>query len=634
MNSFPCSRLNHRLFPSVVGLLLFGTLAPAQTPVTIHVNATRDTGRISKLIYGTNGQSDDRDENITARRIGGNRLTGYNWENNASNAGTDYLNESDNYLTWITGTAYENNPGIVCTQFHDTSIATNCYSIITLPTAGYVAADKNGVVDSLQTAPSSRWKKVVFAKGSAFTSTPDTGDGNVYNDEEVNFFVNKYGAASSGRGVNAYECDNEPALWPSTHPRIHPQQTTCAEVIGKSVAMAKAVKAVDPSAEIFGPAAYGFSEYYNNQSAPDWSSYSTYDWYLSAYLAALKKSSDSAKMRLLDALDVHWYPEAQGADAGGNLQRTASNENDDPGVAWARMQAPRSLWDSSYAEDSWIGIYFSPIALLPHLNASIQKYYPGTKLAFTEFNYGGDHHISGGIAVADVLGLFGKYGVYMSSYWGPVGGYVSSAYKIYRNFDGARSTFGDVKMFATTSDPEVTSVYAASEGTADSTLHLIIINKDTASPMDAAISITSPREYAGGRVWSFDAGDSNIKEIKWVAPSSMVQNVFHYTISALTVCHFVLQLKPTTDVTDGFIPLSPAISVSPNPSHGAVNIAVSQATHGFAAITIRDVLGNIVRRWSNVNANAHVNWEGASGVYCVEVLDGAWTARRQVIVVR
>lgn len=69
------------------------------------------------------------------------------------------------------------------------------------------------------------------------------------------------------------------------------------------------------------------------------------------------------------------------------------------------MQAPRALWDPTYTEDSWIGQWFSATALplIPKLQGTIDKNYPGTKLAITEFDYGGRNHISGGIATADVL---------------------------------------------------------------------------------------------------------------------------------------------------------------------------------------------------------------------------------------
>jgi hypothetical protein len=39
-----------------------------------------------------------RPANLTLSRSGGNRMTAYNWETNASNAGSDYYNENDSFL--------------------------------------------------------------------------------------------------------------------------------------------------------------------------------------------------------------------------------------------------------------------------------------------------------------------------------------------------------------------------------------------------------------------------------------------------------------------------------------------------------------------------------------------------------
>ena len=83
----------------------------------------------------------------------------------------------------------------------------------------------------------------------------------------------------------------------------------------------------------------------------------------------------------------------------------------------ARLQAPRSLWDATYKEHSWITEDWlnGPVNLLPSLKTRIAHAYPGTKLAFTEYNYGAGHHISGGIAQADVLGIFGRDGVFAAT---------------------------------------------------------------------------------------------------------------------------------------------------------------------------------------------------------------------------
>jgi len=392
------------------------------------------------------------------------------------------------------------------------------YSLVTLQMAGYAARDKNGSVYPNETAPSARWDEVVPAKGSAFSLKPDLNDHKVYMDELVNMLNKKYGKSTGSGGIRGYALDNEPGLWSGTHSRIHPLKTSVAEMINKSVALSKAVKAVDSGAEIFGAVTYGFSENYNLQDAPDWDSYkNSYPTYLDAYLGNLKKASVTANKRLLDVLDIHWYPEAQGVTLGGQKLRITEN-NSDPGVAKARMQAPRSLWDPTYTEDSWIGQWQASTAfpLIPKLQASINKYYPGTKLAITEFDYGANGHISGGIATADVLGIYGKYGVYFSSYWGDVNGYVSSAYKLFRNFDGKKSTYGDTNINATNPDTENLSVYASTEGNGGKA-HVILINKKDV-PVTVRVNLANITATTGA-VYGFDALSTDIRKLGDVAVS-------------------------------------------------------------------------------------------------------------------
>jgi len=523
-------------------LLTASTAVAQNLKVNFTVDISKDRIPISPYIFGTNGQSDDSDENITARRAGGNRWTGYNWENNASNAGSDYIHHSDDYMTYQLPAAVQNIPGIAALAFHEESQKIGAYSLVTLQAAGFVARDKNGTVEQSQTAPSNRWDEVKFQKGSAFSLVPNTGDGFVYTDEEVNYLVNRLGSSAT-TGIKGYSVDNEPSLWPSTHPRIHPAQTTCKEVIDKTVGIAKAVKSVDPTAEIFGPAMFGFSEYMKNQDAPDWNQYQSYGTWVNAYLAKMKEEEDKAGKRLLDVLDLHWYPEAQGKDKNGNNVRIALSSNSDPGVAKARIDAPRSLWDSSYTEDSWIGQYFSPVALFPSLRASIDKYYPGTKLAFTEINYGGDHHISGAIAMADVLGLFTKYGVYMANYWEPVEDYVSAAYKLYRNYDGNKSTYGNENVRATTDDKVNSSIYASLSN--DGKLHVILINKNAKDSLE--VNLTDIQQsYTAKDLYKIDAMSSMI--VHQDVPVQLGLFTTRYTMPPLSIHHLVFEKATSSSV--------------------------------------------------------------------------------------
>jgi hypothetical protein len=507
---------------------------------------------ISPYIYGTNY---NWVENATIRKTGGNRITGYNWENNFSNAGKDWYHSNDREMVKQLPWGPEQLiPGRHLTDFQDAALAAGASTFITLQMAGYVSADDWGEVSPQEAAPSSRWKQVVYAKGTPFCDpwwSPDTTDNYVYIDECVNFLVNKYGYSNEPNGVKGYVLDNEPDIWFDTHPRLHPAQATCAELIDKSVALSTAVKNVDPNALILGPASYGFGGYLTLQNAPDW--YGQYKWFIDYYLHSMEANSVTAGKRLLDVLDLHWYPEAQGDGKRIVFNSSApySRANAD-----ARMQAPRTLWDSDYRENSWIAQWFGQyLPLLPMVINSINTYYPGTKLAISEYNYGAEDHISGGIATTDVLGIFGKYGVYMGAYWrttweGTYSPYVEAAFNIYRNYDGNHSTFGDMSVYSETSDKVNSPIYASVFDGNDSQLHLIVMNKNFDCTISGTFDIKSSQNFVSGRVWRFNNFTSNIKEVL-PSMSCVSDNLFVYNIPALTVCHIVLQSQNPPEDLDG-----------------------------------------------------------------------------------
>ncbi len=578
---------------------------------------------ISPHIYGTN-QLLNGGENWTAYRLGGNRLTGYNWENNASNAGTDYLNESDDYLAGVFNIPSDSSsiPGVVTQVFHNQALQLGAYTLATLQMAGFVAKDKNGVVNSSDAAPSSRWAYVKFVKGSPLSLTPDPSVDTVFMDEYVHFLVNKNGMGSSATGIQGYNLDNEPDLWSSTHPLLHPLQTTCQEIIQRSVALARSVKNIDPSAEIFGPASYGFDGYLTFQTAPDWPAVGKgklYTWFLDYYLDQMKKASDTTGKRLLDALDLHWYSEAEGIDSVRITDAAATSTADN----LARVQAPRSLWDKNYAENSWIEEYYKTyLPLIPKLMNSINKYYPGTKLSFSEYNYGGENDISGAIAIDDVLGIFAKYGVYFATIW-PLNNpssYVTAAYKIYRNYDGANSSFGNYYVPSETSDSVNCSVYGSTTpGTNE--LHLIVINKNYNTGLTGNFQVSSSHQILSGRVWELNQSSPGIKEVDTVGAIS--NNSFSYPIGTASVYHIVLQTSTTTNVAEkNTVPNKFALSQNyPNPFNPSTAIRYTLQSAGQVTLKVYDVLGREVALLVNgmQNAGAYtVKFDGsrfASGVY-------------------
>lgn len=517
--------------------------------VQFHIDPAAERSPISPYIYGSNEDLTGT-ENLTSRRAGGNRFSAYNWENNASNSGSDGGFVSDSFVPWYYGgipvseSAKWEIPGSAAVGFHQKSLEKGAYTLWTLPMAGYAAKDKGSRVTQAETAPSSRWVDVKAAKGAPFSLTPDLTDNTVYNDELVNLLVNTFGPASSATGIKGYSMDNEPGLWNHTHEYMHPEMTKGAEVLNKSVELAKAVKNVDPGAEMFGPVSYGFSDAYMVDNKPEWNQIkSNYRWYLDYYLDNMARESRKESKRLLDVLDIHWYSEEMG---GGTRITSTALEKHSLETHKVRVQAPRSLWDPSYLEDTWIGDWFSEfLPMIPSMRNSINTYNPGTKMAITEYDFGGGHHVSGGIAQADVLGIFGKQGLYMANYWNMAGTnrlsqipYLSSGFKIYNNYDGNNSKFGDTSVEADTNDIENSSIYSSVFKDSDDKLHMIVMNKNFEYEMNASFTIGGAVPYKSAKVWAFDENSPEITEREEIA--LIEGNTFTMNIPKLTVAHIVL----------------------------------------------------------------------------------------------
>jgi hypothetical protein len=550
---------------------------PGPAAIRFTINSGQGVKPISPYIYGSNSSSITR---RTFDRSGGNRLTGYNWETNASNAGADWYHHSDYHLT--NGQANQ-PPGAAVSGMIQNAAAAGRAALVTIPMAGYVSADAGGTVDETQIAPSSRWREVVPKKSTKYPGVPlslnpNKTDAFVFTDEFTHWVEN---AKQPGQSV-FYSLDNEPALWgdalpagwqsgvppnpccnpangtdPSsqgrTHPTIHPYAPTFNEMRDKTIAHAAAIKDVNPNAIVFGGVGYGWNEFRSLQDAPGHVSTPVhpggdqpgelhyYEW----LLAEVAKAETAQGRTLMDVIDLHWYPEARGNDINGVSRRvTFDSRATDPGVVAARVQSTRSLWDPTYTETSWITGCCSggPIKLLPHVQRDIADFKPGTKIAITEYNYGAGSHYSGGIAQADVLGILGREGVFAANWWdlGNGSSFVNAAFNMYLNYDGAGGQFGDTSVAGSTDNIANSAVYASVDSSDPNRLVVVAINR-TGSPQTTGIAVTHDRVFDHAEVYQLTAAISAAPVMTHAAdiPLDLI-NAFQYTMPAWSVSTLVL----------------------------------------------------------------------------------------------
>lgn len=470
---------------------MYVEIIPETGAVNITVDTGKDIKKISPYIYGINDIGDISSISPTVIKQTGVSLSTYNWETNYSNSGVMGMNTNDISLVDDYPSTKWNTPALYADKLAARSRMYNIpVRLITLPMMGYVAADSMGIVSDDEASKTTRWHKVEFNKNDTYLNNPDTDDDKVYIDEYVSFLVNRFGASSEG-GINGYFLDSEPDKWSENFSVLHEPPLTFAELTDRSAELANAVKAIDSNAFVFGPSVSGLkgcidlgSSSIRDISDPK----NEYTWFIDYYLSEMRARSAEKGYRLLDALDVHYYTEAQTPLGVEILTNTDEISNA------FRMQSVRTLWDPDYTEASPTVIMYKQFTpVIPTLQASIRMNYPKTRLSFSEYDFGGGDNISGAIAEIDALGIFASQEVYLACLSPQSDNYPfqKAALNLFTDYDGNGSGFGTSLVYADNENDNMSSVYAAIDDSDPEILRMILTNKQMVNEKDFEIEIRS-----------------------------------------------------------------------------------------------------------------------------------------------
>jgi hypothetical protein len=519
------------------------------TPATITLDAQLNRHPINPLIYGTAFASSNqlKDLNFTMNRSGGNEETTYNWQLNTHGKGADWYFESypDASAT----------PGQSADSFVNDSKGGGVPAMITLPMIGWMPKVGPGrsIIWSYSVAkygPQTGSDPSRTDAGNGLSSTNgnkpitwnDPNDANfptntAFTQSYVQHLMSRWGSSTNG-GVPYYILDNEHSIWHSTHQDIHPIGATMQEIWTQSLATASMVKSNDPNALVAGPEEWGWNGYfysgydqqwsgqrgdYNPAHYPDRQTNGGWD-YMPWLLNQFHQHDTSTGKRLLDYFTLHCYP--QEANVGGN--------DVSPATVQLRNQSTRQFWDTNYVDPSWIN---SIIKLIPRMKSWVATYYPGTKIGITEYNWGAESDISGATAQADILGIFGREGLDLATRWTTPGTGTPTykAMKMFRNYDGLRSGFGDTSINATGPNPDNIAAFASLRSS-DGALTLVVINKQLSISAAAAVTITNRLLSGTGQVWQLTSANT----ITHLSDISFGGTTFTSTVPPQSITMFVL----------------------------------------------------------------------------------------------
>jgi len=544
----------------------------AQNPaVNINVDANANQRPINPNIYGvahaTTAQLNDL--NSPLNRNGGNNTSRYNWQINGDNRGNDWYYESIGDSSSVAGERGD--------TFIFNSKAANAQAMLTFPMVGWVAklgSNRNKLASfsinkyGAQTGNDWQWfpdaGNGILTSGQ-FVTGNDPNDANVVSDSTfqqawAQHLVTRWGTNANG-GLRYYILDNEPSIWHSTHRDVHPTGATMDEIKSKMIDYATKLKSVDSTALVVGPEEWGWSGYfysgydqqYGGQHGwsflPDRNNHGGVD-YLPWLLDQMHQNDLATGVRLLDVFTVHYYPQ------GGEFSNDTS-----PAMQLRRNRSTRSLWDPNYIDETWIN---DRVTLIPRLKGWISTYYPNTAIGITEYNWGAEGHINGATTQADIYGIFGREGLDMAARWTTPDASTPTykAMKLYRNYDGNKSTFGDTSVSTTVPNPDNVSAFSAKRSS-DGALTVMVISKYLSGSTPATINLANFTSGGTAQVWQLTSTNT----INHLSDLSFSGNTVNITLPQQSITLLVIPAG------NGNQP--PVAVVNATPTSGLVPLTVS-----------------------------------------------------------
>jgi hypothetical protein len=632
---------NHRFFITLL-LLLISCASSFSQDVVVTVNAVDGKKAVSPYIYGRNGSFSNSfgtassASDITlfkeaglrmARENGGNNATKYNWRKKISSHPDWYNNVYDH--------DWDNISKNIVATVPDMQV------IWAFQLIGKVASNKNNNFNDWSYNQSQWWSGCTqnlagggIVNASGGSSATVNGNPLLYTQdwpadstaEVLNHWFGSKGIGLNSTNFQYWDMDNEPEIWSGTHDDVMPSQLAASAFMEKYFAVAKKARALFPGIKLCGPVTANEWQWYKYGSETLNINGKYYSW-LEYFLKRVADEQKATGIKLLDVVDIHWYP----------------GESADADV----LQLHRIFYDKSYVYPGANGIK----SINGGWDATQNKEYIFQRISdwLTQY-FGANHGITIGMSesginsananvnsvlYASLLGTFANNGVELYTPWSWNVGMWETLHLF--------SRYAKNNSVTSTSTLENTvSGYSTVTNSVDS-MTVILVNRDLNSTHLVTVNLSgfsvANGTYNTLQIASLPTTETFVSHASNALKKSTVTvSGNSFSIVLPTVSTTAIILKANTSAIEIPKSQSSEIKLFPNPANESLNIAISSQKIAVTDISVYSQNGNLAAFYKyDYNGSTPMKIDTnmlQTGLYLVKIENSVFLGSKKFSVIR
>jgi len=579
-------------------LLLFSFTASFSQDVVITVNATDGKKVVSPYIYGRNSSFSNSFGTVTAasditlfkeaglrfaRENGGNNATKYNWRRKMSSHPDWYNNVYDHDWDALSKNVVDNVP--------------NMQVMWAFQLIGKTASNKNNNFNDWSYNKSQWWSGCSQNLAGGGTVNPSGGNTAMVNgkpalytmewpaDSTVEVLNHWFGTGGIGLNSNNFQywnMDNEPEIWSGTHDDVMTSQLAATAFMDKYFTVAKKARALFPGIKLCGPVTANEWQWYKWGAETLNINGKYYSW-LEYFLKRVADEQKATGIKLLDVVDLHWYP-GESADADVlQLHRVFYDKTYVyPGANG--LKSINGSWDNTQTKEyifqrinDWLTLYFGA----NH----------GISLGMSESGINSANPNTNSVLYASMLGVFANNGVELYTPWT----WKTGMWETLHLFSRYAKNYS---VTSTSTLENTVSGYTTVTNNADS-MTVILVNRDLSSTHKVTVNLSNfsiaNGTYNTLQLASLPATETFISHANNALIKSTV-NIANNSFSLVlpTVSTTAVILKVNASAVENPHALAAKIKLFPNPARESLNITIGSQTPALTEISVYSQDGKLV----------------------------------------